>query len=234
MKDKIKLVVLKSLDLCGIKTEVKIENTKDLKNGEYTTNVALTLTKQLKKAPHVIALEIVDKMDKSLFEKVEVAGPGFINFYMKKDYLYENLNEILVKLDEYGKCNIGNNKKINIEFVSANPTGTLHLGHARGASNGDALANLLSYVGYDVTREYYVNDGGNQINNLAYSIKARYDELCNRDFEIPEDGYYGNDIVEIAKDILSKYGNNLTDIEFFKDLGVNILLTKWRFYGIFR
>ena len=176
-----------------------IEIPNDKKNGDFSTNVALELTKILKKNPREIAGNIVDNIDKKdIIEKIEIAGPGFINFYMKKNYLLSGINTIIELGDNYGKSNIGNNKKINIEYVSANPTGILHVGTARGAAYGDNLSRIMSFAGYDITREYYVNDGGNQINNLGMSIKARYENLCGLPLNMPEDGYYGEEIIEIA------------------------------------
>ena len=144
-------------------------------NGDYSTNIALTLTKKLHKSPIDIANEIIANLPvNDMIEEVKIATPGFINFYLRKDYLLSQINTIIDEGKNYGRNNTGNNKKINIEYVSANPTGILHIGHGRGATYGDCLARIMSYSGYDVTKEYYVNDAGNQMNNLGISIKERY------------------------------------------------------------
>ena len=198
-------------------------------NGDYSSNIALTLTKELKKSPLDIAEIIVENIeDNEIIDEIKIASPGFINFYLKKEYLLNNINKIIEQNKKYGKNNIGQSKKINIEFVSANPTGTLHIGHARGATYGDNLARIMSACGYDVTKEYYVNDAGNQMNNLGISIKERYKELCNLPYNIPENGYHGNEIIELAKQIKNDYGESKlnNDIEFFKQEGLKVLLDR--------
>lgn len=206
-----------------------IEVPNDKKNGDFSTNVAMELAKTLRKNPRDIANNIVTNVkDNDIIERIEIAGPGFINFYLNTNYLLSGINEIIKLGDNYGRSNIGNNKKINIEYVSANPTGILHVGTARGASYGDNLSRIMSFAGFDVTREYYVNDGGNQINNLGMSIKARYDNLCGLPLEMPEDGYYGNEIIEIAKEIYEKYEDEKLNesLEYFTELGVEKLLNR--------
>lgn len=206
-----------------------IEIPKDKKNGDFSTNVALELTKVLKENPRIIAEKIVTNIDKkNIIDRIEIAGPGFINFYLNKNYLLSGITEILKQEKNYGKSNIGNNKKINIEYVSANPTGILHVGTARGGAYGDNISRIMSFAGFDVTREYYINDGGNQINNLGKSIKARYDNICNIDTPMPEDGYHGEEIIEIAKELYNLYGNSKIEenIEFFTKLGVEKLLDR--------
>ncbi len=196
-------------------------------NGDYSTNVALTLTKKLKKSPLEIAQEIVNNIDKeNVIEEIKIANPGFINFYLKKEYLLQQINTILEQGKDYGKSNIGQNKKINIEFVSANPTGILHIGHGRGATYGDNLARILSFSGYDVTKEYYINDAGNQMNNLGISIKERYKEICGLPCNLPENGYHGKEIITLAQDIYDLYKDTQLDqdIEFFKKQGLTKLL----------
>ena len=125
---------------------------------------------------------------------MEIAGPGFINFFTRKDYLYDVVVEAVHQGEQFGRSDIGGGQKVQVEFVSANPTGSLHLGHARGAAVGDALCNVLEYAGYQVTREYYINDAGNQMDNLARSLEARYLQALGREVEMPADGYYGDDI----------------------------------------
>ncbi|RBN40161.1 arginine--tRNA ligase, partial [Priestia megaterium] len=152
--------------------EVLLETPKDKTHGDYSTNMAMQLARIAKKAPRVIAEELVANFDKSKasIEKIDIAGPGFINFYMNNSYLTELIPTIVKAGEAYGQTNVGNGQKVQVEFVSANPTGDLHLGHARGAAVGDSLCNVLEKAGYDVSREYYINDAGNQINNLAYSV----------------------------------------------------------------
>ena len=229
IKEEIKQIIAKSLDSLNIEynsDEIIIDTPKLENNGDYSTNIALILTKKLKKPPLEIANLIKENINSNIFAKVEIASPGFINIYLKKERLYQEINKILTEGKNYGKNNFGNNKKILLEYVSANPTGTLHIGHGRGATYGDNLSRIMSYCGYDVTREYYINDAGNQMNNLGISIKERYKELCNLPFNIPEDGYHGKEIVAIAKTIYDNYKEEkLTeDIEYFKQVGLNVLM----------
>jgi arginyl-tRNA synthetase len=203
IKEHIKEIVL-SLGYVNEAFSPLLEEPKDKENGDYSTNCAMQLTKIARKAPRLIAEEIVNQFNKEKFyvEKIEIAGPGFINFYMNKTYLTYVINDIIEQADAYGRSNFAKQEKVNIEFVSANPTGDLHLGHARGAAIGDSLCRILSAAGYDVTREYYINDAGNQINNLAKSTIARYEQLLGMDTEMPEDGYFGEDIKDIAKELV--------------------------------
>ncbi len=229
IKEEIKQIIAKSLDSLNIEynsDEIIIDTPKLENNGDYSTNIALILTKKLKKTPLEIANLIKENINSNIFAKVEIASPGFINIYLKKERLYQEINKILTEGKNYGKNNLGNNKKILLEYVSANPTGTLHIGHGRGATYGDNLSRIMSYCGYDVTREYYINDAGNQMNNLGISIKERYKELCNLPFNIPEDGYHGKEIVAIAKTIYDSYKEEkLTEnIEYFKQVGLNVLM----------
>ena len=229
IKKEIKQIIAKSLDSLNIEynsAEIIIDTPKLENNGDYSTNIALILTKKLKKPPLEIANLIKENINSNIFAKVEIASPGFINIYLKKERLYQEINKILTEGKNYGKNNLGNNKKILLEYVSANPTGTLHIGHGRGATYGDNLSRIMSYCGYDVTREYYINDAGNQMNNLGISIKERYKELCNLPFNIPEDGYHGKEIIAIAKTIYDSYKEEkLTEnIEYFKQVGLNVLM----------
>lgn len=204
-----------------------IEIPKDKINGDFSTNVAMELVKTLKQNPREIANNIVTNIkEDNIIEKIEIAGPGFINFYLNKTYLLSGINTIIELDENYGKNTIGKNKKINIEYVSANPTGILHVGTARGAAYGDNLSRIMSFSGYDVTREYYVNDGGNQINNLGKSIKVRYSNLCGYNEEMPEDGYYGKEIIEIAEKIYQNYNDKKLNepLEFFTNIGIETLL----------
>lgn len=206
--------------------KIIIDVPKDKKNGDYSTNVAFLLTKELKSSPMNIASIIKDKITDDMIERVEIANPGFINFYLSRDFLLSNINVILNEGKDYGKSEYGNNEKINIEYVSANPTGTLHIGHGRGAVYGDSLAHIMSFAGYDVTREYYINDAGNQMYNLGVSIKERYKERCGKEAQIPENGYHGKEIITLADTLYNTYGDSKLDedVDFFKKQGLEILL----------
>ncbi|WP_433944964.1 arginine--tRNA ligase [Paenibacillus sp. SN-8-1] len=190
---------------------IKLEVPKEKTHGDLATNAAMQLTKIAKKNPRQIAEAILENLDYSSasIEKAEIAGPGFINFTLTKSYLYPVLEQVYTQGDDYGRINLGQGQKIQVEFVSANPTGSLHLGHARGAAVGDALCNLLDHAGYDVTREYYINDAGNQVVNLAKSIEARYLQELGQPAEMPEDGYHGEDIKGFAKELVAEQGDAL-------------------------
>ena len=190
---------------------VTLEVPKDKAHGDLATNIAMHLTKIAKKNPRQIAEAIIGHMDlqKANIEKAEIAGPGFINFTLLKSYLYPVLQQVQTQGHDYGRSNVGQGKRVQIEFVSANPTGTLQLGHARGAAVGDALCNVLDYAGYEVTREYYINDAGNQIVNLCRSIEARYLQELGQPVEMPEDGYHGADIKGFAKELVEEKGETL-------------------------
>ena len=205
---------------------IVIETPKNTINGDYSTNIALVLTKIMHKNPMEIAESIKDNISNIIIDKIEIAKPGFINIFLSKERLQSEINNIIKSNKEYGKSNIGLSKKINIEYVSANPTGTLHIGHARGAAYGDNLSRIMNYCGYDVTREYYINDAGNQMNNLGISIKERYKEVCGLECNLPEDGYHGKEIIALAKSIYEQYGNSKLDesIEYFKQEGLKVLL----------
>ncbi|MBC1211247.1 arginine--tRNA ligase [Listeria booriae] len=194
---------------------ILLEVPKDKQHGDYSTNVAMQLARVAKKAPKVIAEAIVDAIgeDHAIINKVEIAGPGFINFYLDNAYLTALVPVIMDADTAYGESNTGQGKKFQIEFVSANPTGDLHLGHARGAAIGDSLANILAMAGYNVSREYYINDAGNQIQNLVLSTEARYLEALGVDAEFPEDGYRGADIINLGKQLAEKYGDEFVDAD---------------------
>lgn len=228
MKELLNNLIIQALNTCRINIDgvsVIVETPRDAQNGDYSSNIALQLTKKLKENPKEIALKIKNCIHSDDIEKIDIAGPGFLNFYMKKNYLYENINKVLAEGDNYGQSNIGKNKKVNIEYVSANPTGFLHIGHARGASYGDSLSRIMKFAGFDVTREYYINDAGNQINNLEKSIIVRYHNLCGIEEDLPENGYHGKDIIEVAKNIYNEYKDNAPD-DVFRKKGVNFLLSK--------
>ena len=217
---------LKKLDFKDISVEIDVPKQKDF--GDYSTNIAMKLTKILGKNPLEIANLIVENINNDNITKMEVKAPGFINFFVKKDYLVENIKKVLTEKDRYGSSNIGNGKKVNIEFVSANPTGILHLGNARGGAYGDSLARIMRFSGFDVTEEYYINDAGNQINNLGESLKSRYYEVCGKDYPLPDEGYHGKEIIEMAKNLYEEHQDSLLDkdIEFYKTYATEKLIAK--------
>ena len=231
IKKQIQLIIKESLTKNNIEfdeSNIIIETPKDSSFGDYSTNIALLLTKVLKCNPIEIAEKIKSKISSEIIEKVEVVKPGFINMFLSKKALFDEINKINKENKNYGKSNFGNHKKINIEYVSANPTGTLHIGHARGAAYGDNLSRIMSACGYDVTREYYINDAGNQMNNLGISIKERYKEICGLKCELPEDGYHGKEIIALAQTIYNEYGDSKLSqsIEYFKQAGLTVLLNE--------
>ncbi len=218
---------IKNLNIDCDYNDIVIEVPKLRQNGDFSCVIAMKLAKTLKQNPRQIAEEIKRKiLNYNEIEKVEIAGPGFINIFLNNKYVFSGISKVIEEKDNYGKVNLGNGKKVNVEFVSANPTGILHLGTARGAAYGMNLSNILSFAGFNVTKEYYINDAGNQINNLGMSIKERYKGLCGLEENMPEDGYYGTEIVEIAKGIKEKYEHSKlnADLSFFKELGVDFLL----------
>jgi len=231
IKQKIQHIIKTSLNNNNIEfdlNKIVVETPKDTKNGDYSTNIALMLTKILKDNPMNIANKIANEIKDEIIEKIEIASPGFINIYLTKTVFLDEINKIITEDRHYGKNNFGNNEKINLEYVSANPTGTLHIGHGRGATYGDNLSRIMSFCGYDVTREYYINDAGNQMNNLGISIKERYKELCGLVCNLPEDGYHGKEIIAIAQKIYDIYQDNKLNegIEYFKKEGLDILLNE--------
>lgn len=219
----IKDIIIKSLESsigCGelpkVDTpEIFIEVPREKEHGEFSTNIAMQITKQVKKAPRQTAEIIMKNMslDGTLIEKIECAGPGFINFYLKNDWLYETLRTIQSENEGYGRINIGNGRKVMVEFVSANPTGPLHMGNARGGALGDCIASVLEASGYDVTREFYINDAGNQIEKFGISLEARYIQLLKGEDAVafPEDGYQGEDIIDHMRDYISENGDKLLE-----------------------
>ncbi|MCM3540352.1 arginine--tRNA ligase [Priestia endophytica] len=235
LKAEVKQAVLKA----GLATEeqlpdVVLETPKDKTHGDYATNMAMQLARVARKAPRAIAEDIVANFDKTKasIEKLEIAGPGFINFYMNNSYLTDLIPVVMKAGDAYGETNVGEGEKVQVEFVSANPTGSLHLGHARGAAVGDSLCNILDKAGYEVSREYYINDAGNQINNLASSVEARYMQALGQEKEMPEDGYHGQDIIEIGKKLAEQEGDKYVNMEeqerlaFFREYGLKYELEK--------
>lgn len=193
--------------------EFIIEQPADRKNGDFSSNIAMAGARAFHQAPRAIAQAICDNisLDGSLIEKYEIAGPGFINFYMADDYYSEILKDVVESGDSYGKSDYGKGKKVLVEFVSANPTGPMHIGNARGGAIGDCLASVLDAAGYDVQREFYINDAGNQIEKFATSLEVRYLQLCGKDIEMPEDAYHGEDITVHAKNFFEINGNKYAD-----------------------
>lgn len=183
--------------------------------GDFATNVAMLLGKEAKMAPRKIAEQLLANLENTedLFEKVEIAGPGFINFYLGTDWLYQIVPQVLREGDNYGKSNFGQGEKIQLEFVSANPTGLLHMGNARGAALGDTLSNVLQAAGYDVTKEFYINDAGNQIENFGKSLEARYLQLLGEKVAFPEEGYHGQDIIESVQKIIAEVGDQYLKVD---------------------
>ena len=175
--------------------------------GDFASNFAMQSARALRCNPRVLARYIVENMDCPYVKKAEIAGPGFINFYLNPDWVYDMLARIVDAGENYGNLPKASDEKIQLEYVSANPTGPLHVGHGRGAAVGSALGNLLKAAGYDVEQEYYINDAGNQMNNLARSVNARYLELLGKEVGFPEDGYHGHDIIDTAQRIINKYGD---------------------------
>ena len=188
-----------------------IEVPKDKGNGDYAINLAMMLARAAKSNPRAIAEKIVEGIDAEALgaEKIEIAGPGFINFYLDKKYLYNVIAEIEKEQTAYGNVDIANGKKVVVEFVSANPTGPMHMGNARGGALGDTLSNVLSRAGWDVTKEFYINDAGAQIDKFGRSLDARYIQLLKGEdaVEFPEDGYQGDDIRVHAQNYIDKYGD---------------------------
>lgn len=218
----------------GTQLNIHLETPKDKANGDFATNIAMQLTKLAKKPPRAIAEAIIANIETegTDIEKIDIAGPGFMNITVRKDFLAGVVKAALEQGEVYGRTNAGGAQKVQVEFVSANPTGDLHLGHARGASVGDSLCNVLDFAGYDVSREYYINDAGNQINNLAYSLEARYKQALGMTAEMPEDGYHGQDIINIAASLSTEFGATILEktdeerFEFFRQHGLKLELDK--------
>ena len=212
----IKAAAQKAIDAGTVKggelPEVLLEVPPQKEFGDFATNFAMQSARALKCNPRMIAQAVVDNMDCAYVEKMEIAGPGFINFYLKQDWIYDVLAGIIAEGENYGNLVSDCKEKIQVEYVSANPTGPLHVGHGRGAAVGSALANLMKAAGMDVSREFYINDAGNQINNLAASVNARYLEQLGQTVEFPENGYHGHDIIETAERIVRIYGDRFLNM----------------------
>ncbi len=209
-------IVVKSLKADGLLPEdaqprIGVENTKDKANGDFATNLAMMLTKLIGKPPRVVAEEIIKRFPQTDFiAKIAIAGPGFINFSVKDKAKFEILKAVINAGEQYGKSQDGRGKKVLIEFVSANPTGPLHVGHGRGAAYGASVANLLSVAGFDVAKEYYVNDAGRQMDILATSVWMRYLELCGQNIVFPSNGYKGDYVFDIASDLIEEHSTKFS------------------------
>lgn len=190
-----------------------VEVPRDKENGDFASNIALVMAKEAKNNPRKIAQLIVDGFtyEYKWLDKIEIAGPGFINFYLNSTWLYDVLPLVELQDKKYGCSNFGQAKKVQVEFISANPTGLLHMGNARGGALGDSLANLLNYAGFQVSKEFYINDAGNQIENFGKSLEARYQQELGIDYPFPEEGYHGVDIIATVKRIIAEKGDSLLE-----------------------
>ena len=207
---------------------------KEKTHGDYSSNVAMQYAKSLGMKPRDAAEKVAEEFncDAVGAEKIEIAGPGFLNVFMKGGSLADIINKVIAAGNAWGCSASGKGKKVNVEYVSANPTGDLHPGHARGAAIGDSVTRLMKMAGYDVTREYYVNDAGNQIGKMALSLQARYLEACGVKAEVPEDGYHGQDLIDIAGKIKEEIGEQYKEtdpaesLEYFRTYGLKAELAK--------
>ena len=192
-----------------------IEKPADKKNGDFSSNIAMAGARAYHQAPRMIAEAIVKNfsLDGGYIDRCEIAGPGFINFYLSDKYYSDVLKDIVSSGDNYGRSDYGEGKKMLVEFVSANPTGPMHIGNARGGAIGDCLASVLDAAGYDVQREFYINDAGNQIEKFATSLEVRYLQECGRDVELPEDAYHGEDITVHARNFFNEVGDKYAECE---------------------
>jgi len=191
--------------------QITVEAPREKDHGDFATNLAMLLARPARMAPRRAAEILAQNFSAGTWvERVEIAGPGFINFYLKPGWVYLALPRIVSQGERYGSVDIGRGSKVQVEFVSANPTGLLHMGNARGAALGDSIAAILKFTGYDVTREFYINDAGNQIENFAFSLEARYLQLAGQDIPVPEDGYHGEDIIATCISFREKYGDSYT------------------------
>ncbi len=229
--ENVSLKIKEILKEMGVTEEIEVlfEVPKEEAFGDYSTNVAMRMARSLHKAPVVIAAELLEKMDLASLhlEKAEVKGAGFINFFLDKKYLTNVAFKILKEKEHFGDLEIGEGKKYLLEYVSANPTGFLHVGHGRGAAYGDSLARIMKKAGYVVGRQHYVNDAGNQIHNMTESIHERYKELFGLECNLLEDYYHGKEIIDIAKMIKEEKGDYYLNNPYYDDFrkfGLNYLL----------
>ncbi|MBI4843547.1 MAG: arginine--tRNA ligase [Nitrospirae bacterium] len=218
MKDEVIKAVRKALESLGVTNipDIEVDIPKDEAHGDAATTIALNLAKPLKKAPKIIAGEIIAKIKETPnpFLKIEAAGAGFINFTYRNDYYHGKLGQLLEKEHDFFRADIGEGKKVQVEFVSANPTGPLHIGHGRGAAVGNALCNLLRSAGYEVEREFYVNDAGMQIKLLGLSVYTSYQQMLGNDMPFPENGYKGDYVKDISVEMKDEAGDKYHNIPF--------------------
>jgi arginyl-tRNA synthetase len=240
MKEQLRACILKGIEGCfadgtltsGAVPAINVEKPAHAEHGDFASNVAMQMAKAERKSPKAIAEIIVNKLAGSseLIESLEIAGPGFINFFVKDSAWRKVLTTIDTAGDEYGKSTVGAGKKVQVEFVSANPTGPLHIGHGRGAATGDAVASLLTAAGFQVQREYYINDAGNQMNTLGLSGLLRYKELLGEKVDFPENCYQGDYIKDISRDAIAKHGDRFLHapqeegVAFFAKMGGDLIL----------
>ncbi len=230
MKERIRTIIAQVFEACrsegmfaGELPDFVVESPRSREHGDLAVNVAMMLAKSEKKQPRQIAQLLVEKLQGSdpVIEKLEIAGPGFINFYLKQDAWHSVLGEIEAKGPRFGSCEVGCGKKVMVEFVSANPTGPLHIGHGRGAALGDALARVMAFAGFDVVREYYINDIGNQMQNLGLSLYLRYQQLLKKEVEFPEEGLYkGEYLFDIARDLILRQADKVLQMPENEAIGL--------------
>jgi len=240
MKEQLRACILRGIEGCfadgtltsGVVPAVSVEKPAHPEHGDFATNVAMQMAKPERKSPRAIAEILAAKLAGSseLIESLEIAGPGFINFFIKDTAWRKTLAEIDKAGPAYGTSTVGAGRKVQVEFVSANPTGPLHIGHGRGAATGDAVASLLAAAGFDVQREYYINDAGNQMNTLGLSGLLRYRQLLGEEIDFPENCYQGDYIKDIARDAITKYGDRFLKVPqqegvaFFSKMGGDLIL----------
>ncbi|HMA60403.1 MAG TPA: arginine--tRNA ligase [Halanaerobiales bacterium] len=242
----IKEGLVKTLEQADITLEqipdIKVEVPREKEHGDYATNIAMVMAKHFKRAPRQIAELLKENIEADLIKDISVAGPGFINFNLENSWLYETIDLIDKLGKDYGKVDVGDHRRVLIEFVSANPTGPLHVGHSRGAVVGDMTANIMEAAGYEVDREYYFNDAGNQIDLLAKSTLIRYKQLFDIEIDLPKNAYHGKYLIDIAKKLKEKYGKSLLDkkeeeqLDICKEFAYESLKTKieedLKYFGI--
>ena len=220
---------VKALGVDDILTE--FERPKHEGHGDRAASTAMRIAKKLKANPRDVAQKIIDGLKSDVIEKSEIAGPGFVNVFLSGKFYADAAVDVLRQGKSYGAVNLGNNRRVQVEFVSANPTGPLHIGHGRGAAVGDSVARILKFTGWDVQIEYYVNDSGLQITNLGKSTQARYFELLGKDFDFPENGYRGAYLYDIAKEIIALEGDKFLNVppeeslEYFKKYAADKIKT---------
>ena len=231
--------LLKEFGIEADENDIVIERSRDTAHGDYATNCAMKFAKRVGKNPRQFAQELSEKLNLDFVEKIEIAGPGFINFFLKHGALTDVLKTVFEQGASFGRAE-RNGIKVDVEYVSANPTGDLHLGHTRCAAVGDVISSLLDWAGYDVTREYYVNDCGNQVEHLGHSIRARYHEAFGEPLDLADDDYHGQDLIAIAEQIKEQFGDKyLQDSQeshdFFIRFGIDAELKKiWKDMDAFR